>query len=221
MVVKMYKRSVVLVEDEAFLRSLLADSLEQAGFQVTTAGTAADARRAINSVEPDAVVLDIDLGPGPNGLDIGEALIARSPDIAVVYLTALSDTRVISDLANSVNPKAAYLNKNLIQDTDLLVDALEAVLQDSGLDNFRHDKRKDRPLGHLSMTQIQILRLIAEGKTNQQIADIRKRSISATEGTISRAFNALGITHSNEANARILAVRKFLNDSGINTSNEN
>ena len=211
----MYKRTVVLVEDETFLRSLLADSLEKAGFLVTTAATAADARRAINAVNPDAVILDIDLGPGPSGLDIGEALIAQSPDIAIVYLTAISDIRLLDEVGRKIHPHAAYLNKALIEDTHVLAEALEAVLTDGDTSKFRHDKRKDRPLVNLSLTQIQILKLIAEGKTNQQIAAIRQRSLSATEGSISRAFAALGIEASSEINARVLAVRKFLTASGL------
>ena len=66
----MYQRNIVVVEDDDLLRSLLADSLERAGFRVTTAANAADARRAIHTADPDAVVLDIDLGQGPNGFDI-------------------------------------------------------------------------------------------------------------------------------------------------------
>lgn len=45
-----YKRSVVVVEDDSFLRSLLADSIEAAGFSVSTAANAADARRVILSL---------------------------------------------------------------------------------------------------------------------------------------------------------------------------
>jgi len=70
----LYPRSVVVVEDDAFMRSLIADYLENVGFQVTTAGTAAEANRQIRAIDPDAVVLDIDLGPGPTGLDIAKTL---------------------------------------------------------------------------------------------------------------------------------------------------
>lgn len=211
----MYKRHVVIVEDDAFLRSLLAEYLENAGFLVTTAGTAADARRAIKSVDPDAVVLDIDLGPGPNGLDIGEALLAHSADISVVYLTGLSDVRFIDENKNKVHPRAAYLNKTRIEDGTVLVDALESVLQEKDIAAYRHDKDGTRPLAHLSQTQIQILKMVAEGKTNQQIATLRQRSLSATEGTIARAFNALGIDLSSEGNSRVLAARTFLAQSGL------
>lgn len=211
----MYKRHVVLVEDEAFLRSLLADFLEQAGFLVTTAGTAADARRAIKSVDPDAVVLDIDLGPGPNGLDIGEALLAQSSDIAVVYLTALADVRFLDQVGRKIHPRAAYLNKSRIEDGSVLVEALESVLQEKDVSAYRHDRDGSRPLANLSLTQIQILKLIAEGKTNQQIADIRQRSLSATEGTIARAIAALGLEQTAELNARVKAATTFLSASGL------
>ncbi len=214
----MYKRHVVLVEDEAFLRSLLAEYLEQANFLVTTAATAADARRAIKSVDPDAVVLDIDLGPGPNGLDIGEALLAHSADIAVVYLTALSDVRFLDQVGRKIHPRAAYLNKTRISDGSVLVEALESVLQEKDISAYRHDKDGERPLANLSLTQIQILKMVAEGKTNQQIADLRQRSLSATEGTIARAFTALGIDPASEVNARVIAARTFLTQSGLLSS---
>lgn len=211
----MYKRHIVLVEDEAFLRSLLSDYLEKAGFIVTSAGSAADARRAINAVDPDAVVLDIDLGPGPSGLDIGEALLAQSDDIAVVYLTALTDVRLLGEVGRKIHPRAAYLNKSLIEDGRVLVEALETVLHEKDVSGFRHDKDGNRPLAHLSLTQIQVLKLIAEGKTNQQIAEIRNRSLSATEGTISRAIAALGLDPDVEINARVVAVTTFLSQSGL------
>ena len=79
---EMYKRMVTVVEDNDLMRSLLATVLESAGFQVSTAANASDARRVIASVDPDAVVLDIDLGDGPNGLDVSDIYpqkIVKSP----------------------------------------------------------------------------------------------------------------------------------------------
>jgi DNA-binding response OmpR family regulator len=59
-------RTVVVVENESLLRDLIARSLEAAGFHVSTAANAADAKRAVKVVDPDACVIDIELGPGPN-----------------------------------------------------------------------------------------------------------------------------------------------------------
>ncbi len=63
----MHNRSVVVVEDEALLRDLIAQSLEASGFSVATAANAADARRACAAFDPDAVVVDIELGPISSG----------------------------------------------------------------------------------------------------------------------------------------------------------
>jgi DNA-binding NarL/FixJ family response regulator len=57
--------------------------------------------------------------------------------------------------------------------------------------------------------------LVSEGKTNQQIADLRQRSLSATEGTITRAFTAIGIDTSADVNSRVLAATTFLVQSGL------
>jgi DNA-binding response OmpR family regulator len=67
-------RTIVVVENESLLRDLIARSLEAAGFHVSTAANAADAKRAGKAAGPDACVVDIELGPGPNGFDFAEFL---------------------------------------------------------------------------------------------------------------------------------------------------
>ena len=211
----MSKRLVVVVEDEPFLRSLISTAIEKAGFAVQSVGSAPEARKLFNKVDPDAVVLDIDLGPGPTGLEIGEALIAKSPGIAVVYLTMLADPRVLSPEGVAVHPRAAYLNKKRLADTSALIDALEAVLHDDDLKTHRHDLDSESTLRGLSVGQLQVLQWIADGKTNQQIAELRGRSLSATEGLITRTFNSLGIVTDRSANGRILAVKEYIRQSGV------
>jgi DNA-binding NarL/FixJ family response regulator len=205
-----FSRSVVVVEDDAFMRSLLADSLDKAGFEVSTAASAADAKRLIKVVNPDAVVLDIGLGPGPDGFDLAENLRKLTPDIAIVFLTSMPDPRFAGRDDKAVYPNAAYLNKHLLSDSNTLVEALEAVLTERGLTGFRHHESADRPLVNLSKTQIQVLQLVAQGKTNQQIADIRKRSLAATESAITRTLEALGIDARAEQNVRVAAASRYV-----------
>jgi DNA-binding NarL/FixJ family response regulator len=206
----MYRRSVVVVEDDDLLRSLLADSLDHAGFDVATAANAADARRIINSVDPDAVILDIDLGRGPTGFDIADILRKESKDIGIVFLTSMPDPRFAGAAADTIPKNEAYLSKALVSESKLLIDALEAVLKESGIRKYRHHELPGRPFANLSRTQIQVLQLLSEGKTNQQIADTRKRSLGATESAISRTLEALGISGDLDTNSRVSAVRKYL-----------
>lgn len=201
-------RTVLVVENEDFLRSLIADSLEKVGFSVATAANGLDAKRIIKSVDPDAAILDIDLGSGPTGLDIAAQLAITSPEIGIVFLTDFPDPRFARE-AHEVKKNQAYLNKRLLSDTTTLIEAVEAVLKESNVENYRHDKLDSRPLAKLSRTQIEILKLIVEGKTNQQIADIRKRSIGATESAVTRTLEALGIDRDAELNVRVEAVRTY------------
>ncbi len=208
-------RSVVVVEDDHFMRSLIADTLEGAGFQVQTAANASDAKRAIRILDPDAVVIDINLGQGPDGFDLAQSIRKTSSEIAVVFLTAQPDPRFSGKSPNVLVKNAVYLNKNLLTSTNTLLDALEAALVERNTDKYRHDQLADRPLGQLSNTQIQVLRLIAEGLTNQQIADARKRSIAATESVITRTLEALGIAKDAELNVRVAAAVKFVSNTNF------
>lgn len=204
-----YERSVVVVEDEAFLRSLVAETLEKSGFGVSTAATIADGRRVIKAVDPDAVVLDIDFGPGPTGFDLADTLRKTNPDVAIVFLTTQPDPRFANREGDSVRKREAYLNKHLLTDASTLVEAVEAVLTEADIRGYRHHELASRPLVNLSKTQIQVLKLLAEGKTNQQIADARQRSLGATESAIARTLEAIGIEADAELNLRVAAAMKF------------
>lgn len=201
-------RTVLVVENEDFLRSLIADSLESQGFKVATAANALDAKRLITSVDPDAAVLDIDLGTGPSGLDFAAQLAITSPEVGVVFLTDLPDPRFARE-QHEVKKNQAYLNKRLLADSTVLSEAINAVLLEEGVEDFRHDQNENRPLSNLSRIQLEILKLIAEGKTNQQIAEIRQRSLGATESAITRTLEALGIKRDDDVNVRVEAVRSY------------
>ena len=203
-----YKRTVLVVENDDFMRSLIADSLESAGFDVATASNGLDAKRMMSSVDPDAIILDIDLGNGPTGLDVAAQITITNPEVGIVFLTDLPDPRFARE-KHEVKKNQAYLNKKLLADSVTLVEAIEAVLMETGIDDFRHDKFDGRPLANLSRTQLEILKLLSEGKTNQQIADARGRSLSATESAVTRTLEELGIPKDAELNVRVVATCKY------------
>ena len=200
-------RHVLLVEDEPLLRDLIAKSIEAHGFLVTTAANATDAKRAVKTVDPDAMVVDIELGPGPTGLDLAEVIAKQRPDIGIVFLTNLPDPRFGGD-GKAVTKNQAYIRKGAIESTGELLEALEAVLRDRVTKEYRHDLASNRPLSNLSQRQISTLKLVAEGKTNQQIADLRGTSTRAVESMLSRIFEALGIDPKS-SNPRVEAASKY------------
>jgi DNA-binding NarL/FixJ family response regulator len=205
----MYSRHVVVVENEPLMRDLIGKTLESAGFKVTTAANAADAKRVHLAIDPDAMVIDIELGPGPDGFDLAAAVLAESPEIAIVFLTNLPDPRLAGKDSKSVPKNAAYLRKSNLVDANELVDALNSVLKSEDASAYRHDLDAKRPLAELSAKQLEVLKQISDGLSNQQIADARGTSVRAVEGMVSRIFEALNIDVQDEGNSRVDAVKKF------------
>jgi DNA-binding NarL/FixJ family response regulator len=194
------------------MRDLLSKALESAGFIVTSAANAADAMRTVKVMDPDAMVVDIELGPGPNGFDLADAVSVLSPEVGVVFLTNLPDPRFAGKDASAVKRNQGYLRKTAINTGAELVDAIEAVLRDRVTKEYRHDLASNRPFSALSQRQINTLQLVAEGKTNAQIAALRGTTVRAVEGMLTRIFEALDIDPKGtnprvEATARYHALR--------------
>ena len=201
-------RHVVVVENEPLMRDLLGKAIESDGFIVTTAANAADATRALKSVDPDVFVIDIELGPGPNGFDLAEVLYRRSPSIGIVFLTNLPDPRFGGKTKNAVRKNQAYLHKSDIHSGQELLGAIEAVLRDESTNEYRHDLASNQPLSHLSTRQIQTLKLLSDGATNAQIAEARGTTVRAVEGMLTRIFDDLEID-AGESNPRVAAAKKY------------
>jgi len=208
------KRSVLVVEDDSFLRDLLAVALERNGFVVETAASAADAKRVFNRGDHDAVMLDVSLGPGLNGFDLAQILRSQSPNVAVVFLTDLPDSRFAGKEAGELLPGIVYLRKSRMSDTQSLVVALDSALRGINTDDFRQDQEPDRPLGNLTRKQLIVLGLAARGLTNAQIAAERGVSVKAVEDTIARASQTLANGNDEGVNIRVTAVRRYLEATG-------
>ena len=204
------ERSVVVVDDDAFIRSLIKTFLTTSGFEVHTAASALEAIKLIRKVDPDALVLDIDLGEALSGIDVAARVNPSKSGAGLVFLTSLSDMRFANTSVQDDFPGAAYLNKNLLNDPQTLLNALNAVLYEENVADYRQDRLEGRPLGELTRTQIQVLQLIASGKTNQQISEFRGTTIEATEALISRLAKAVGIDTSKPLNSRVLVAREYL-----------
>jgi DNA-binding NarL/FixJ family response regulator len=202
-------RSIMVVEDDRLLRELIASSLEQRGFSVDTAASAADARRAFRRADFDGCVIDVELGPGPNGFDLADILRREAPALAIVFLTNLPDPRFAAREPGSLPSDVAYLRKTDISDIGVLEDALDATLR-GGQPLVRHDFNKQRPLVSLTAKQFTAVRLVAQGMTNQQIADEQGLSVKAIEDTLRRAFAAMGLDSDLKGNPRVTAARQYL-----------
>lgn len=207
-------RRLLIVEDEPLMASLLAQVLTAAGFDIDVAGDVLRARASIRSFDPDAVLLDISLGDGPSGLDLAHVLHAQRPDIAIIVLTKYPDPRMAGVTVDELPPNCGFLRKDMVKDSDYLLEAINTVLADRPTD-FRHDLDDTTPLAQLSPKHLDVLRLIATGYTNEFIAQVKGTSQSTVERWTVEIFRALGIDTRSNVNPRVEATRQFIAAAGV------
>jgi two-component system nitrate/nitrite response regulator NarL len=169
--VSQFNRKVLVVEDDALLRSLIASNLVANGFIVETTDNAASARKIADDFDPDVALLDIELGNGPTGIDLALVLRKNMPEIDLVFLTHIPEPRVVGVDNRKIPKNAAYLAKDRITDPKMLSMAIDAALRGRAGREFRDDKR-DYPLAELSRSQLAVLQRVALGMSNTEIAGL-------------------------------------------------
>lgn len=207
-------RRLLVVEDEPLTAALLAQMLTGAGFIVESVPDVVGAREAIRDLDPDCAVIDISLGPGPTGADLAYALAQERPDIALLFLTRHPDLRTAGLSEEDVPANCGFVRKDLVHDSNYLVDAIEQVLRDQPRE-VRHDTDPQRPLGDLTEQQLEILRLMALGYTNDAIASKKNAGRSTVERWIAGILKAMQIDPGGDVNPRVEAVRRYVAVAGI------
>lgn len=207
------RRRVILVEDEAMSRTLLGNVLTSAGFEVESCASTHEAMSAFKWFDPDALVTDIDLGSGPSGLDLVVAMAKIAPYLGVVIL---SNYTITPDYRHAALGRAAYIHKQSLTDSQILVDALEEILHDRS-DRLALSSTSGTRLSVLTPPQVQVLRMVAEGLNNDEIARRRQTSLKSVENMFTRIIAALGIEAGATGNARVLATRIYIEEAGMPT----
>lgn len=201
-------RSVLLVEDTTALRTLLASALTASGFLVTACASANDAIKAFPKADPDVLVADIDLGDRPNGVELATILRAQAPYLAVVFVTNYPSTRAFARTI-APPPRYALLQKDLLTSTDQLIDVVESALNDAVDPKVIMESDPNHPFHNLTSSQLEIVRLLAAGLTNAQIAERRGSTLRAVERIVTRAFETVGVNDDPQHNPRVVVANLY------------
>jgi len=201
-------RKVLLVEDQTPLRTLLAETLAKADFEVTACSTSKAALTAFDKMDPDLLIADIDLGARPNGVELATILRTRAPHLSLLFFTNYPSIRAF---ARTITPPEGYafLQKDLLDSTDRLLEVVESALTDSANPEFNLIDDDENPIFSLTPTQLEILQAIALGLTNSQIAQRRESSLRGVEKMVARTFEALGLNDDEGTNPRVLAANMY------------
>lgn len=209
---------VVIAEDSVLLREGLVKLLTTDGFEVVAAVPDADRLlRAVAEHQPDLVVVDVRMPPTNTDEGIRAALVIRRqyPDVAVLVLSQYVEERYATDLLSVQTSGVGYLLKDRVAHVSDFLDALRRVAAggtalDPEVVAQLLVRRHDDPLDRLTPRELEVLRLMAEGRSNHGIASALKVSHSAVEKYVSRIFTKLDLPPTDTDHRRVLAVLRFL-----------
>lgn len=202
---------VLLIDDDLFTRSSLTAALNGVGMNVVaSAENGSSGIAAMKSSNPEVAVVDLDLGPGPSGIDISNALRMHNPLIGLVLLTSYTDPRV-HDPSNSQLPKGCrFLSKTEMTDIRVLVQEI-LIARNKPLSV---NKNKRSTVNRLTDSQLEVLIAVAHGLSSAEIAANRGVSVKAIEAMIAKIHSLLGITKSKSLNQRVQLARTYFQLSG-------
>lgn len=204
---------VLVVEDNDFTRMTLSGALVNAGLEVVgETGSAAEAIRIARRRAPEAAMLDLDLGAGPSGIDLAVELRSAMPSIGLVILSSYEDPRLTGRNVSHMPADVVYAVKGKTGDARQLADLLETSV---ALARGEGDATVGPESVRVSLTdaQIDVMRLIADGMSNAQIASARFVSESSVERIIGRISAELAIP-ADAGNRRVLIAREYLRMTG-------
>lgn len=209
-------RRVLVVDDDPLVVSLLTSVLEDRGFAVASCHDAVAARRLVEEFDPDIAILDINLGSGPSGVQLGFVLSELHPAVAQLYLTRYPAAAFTDEKAAERTRDHPIVSKDDITDSDILLTAIEAALR--GQRPPVEEQKGRTSVEALTKTQLEILRLIADGLTNAAIAKERGTSERAVEKQLRLIYDALGLHPGPDQNARVLAAIEYRKAIGAGSS---
>lgn len=210
---------VAIAEDGVLLREGLSRLLGDAGFEVVGQCDSADELLLkVRSYPLDAVIVDIRLPPTHSDEGLRAALQIRQdhPSVGVLVLSQYVEVGLAMKLLADSAEGVGYLLKDRISDVKEFLTAVRRVADGgSALDpiivsTLLSRRRSDDPIEQLTPREREVLVLMAEGRSNQGIADELVITLRAVEKYVSSIFGKLGLPSTGSQSRRVLAVLAFL-----------
>jgi DNA-binding NarL/FixJ family response regulator len=210
---------VAIAEDGVLLREGLTRLLGEAGFEVVAqCGDADELLLKVRSNSLDAVIVDIRLPPthSDEGLRAAIEIRERHPSVGVLVLSQYVELGLAMKLLAGSAEGVGYLLKDRISDVDDFISAVRRVaaggfaIDPIIVSTLLSRQRSEDPLELLTPREREVLVLMAEGSSNQGIADKLVITTRAVEKYVSSIFGKLGLPSTGSESRRVLAVLAFL-----------
>jgi len=209
---------IVIAEDSVLLRDGLSRMLTDGGFEVAAAvPDAGQLLKAVAEHQPELAVIDVRMPPTHTDEGIKAALVIRRqfPDVALLVLSQYVEESYATDLLSEATSSVGYLLKDRVAHVRDFLDAVRRVAAggtalDPEVVAQLLVRRRDDPMDRLTPRELQVLKLMAEGRSNAGIMETLKVSPSAVEKYVTNIFLKLDLPPANTDHRRVLAVLKYL-----------
>jgi DNA-binding NarL/FixJ family response regulator len=220
--VEMMPIRVVVAEDTFLVREAVSRLLDDADDidLVAAVGDRATLMATVEAKDPDVVVTDIRMPPTERdeGILVAAALRESRPDTGVVVLSQYAEPAYVLKLLEGGSARRAYLLKERVRHRGQLVEAVRAVHAggssiDPKIVELLVESRSrgyDSPLAALTPRELETLAEIAQGKSNEAIAESLVLTKRAVEKHINAIFMKLGLARSRDVSSRVKAALLFL-----------
>lgn len=212
------KTKVMIVEDQGLFRNLLQTSLASLP-NLEVVGAVGDGNAAIRMARekrPHVILMDIELGSDPDGIDAGHEIRKHLPNAGIVLLSIHRNKAFIDRLQAEQAGGWSYLLKDSVSNLDTLNRALEGSA--SGLmvlDPLLVESLKPKlstPLGALTPRQLDVLKLMAEGYSNAGIAEKLVIGEKSVENYINAIYQQLLSSRDEPRHLRVTATLYYLHN---------
>ncbi len=210
---------VALADDSVLFREGVAKLLEGSGFLVVgRAGDGAELLAIVESERPDIAITDIRMPPTHTieGLETAVQIRERHPAQAVLLLSQYVETTHALRLLEKGAGGLGYLLKDRVSDVREFVNAVRRIAAGgSAIDpdvvaQLVVRRRRRDLVGELTEREREVLKLMAEGRSNSAIAALTHTSLKTVEGHVRNIFMKLELEPADEDHRRVLAVLTYL-----------
>ena len=215
---------LVLAEDHYLVREGVRRLLEsRPEFEVAAVcGDLGSLLEAADRERPDVVVTDIRMPPGhaDEGIQAARRLRESQPELGIVVLSQYANPSYALALLDTGSNGRAYLLKERLQHRDQLVSAIHQVAEGGSVIDSKvveslvaaRQRAEHSPLAELTPREVEILKFVAQGHSNQAIADELVLTKRAVEKHINAIFLKLGLTYATEVSRRVKAALIYLGE---------
>ena len=210
---------IVVADDSILIRQGVCAVLRDAGLDVVgEAGDVTGLLREVEAKQPDVAVVDIRMPPdfALEGIEAERQIRANRPGTGVLLLSQYLEVHYAIELMTGAPGGLGYLLKDRVGHPGELVDAVrrvgdgEFVVDRSIVSLLMRRQRQRDPVDDLTHRERDVLKLMAEGRSNAAIASQLYLSAKTIETHVNAIFTKLGLTATPDDNRRVLAVLRYL-----------